>query len=122
VNDTWPYPRQERVGTAESQSLVSYYTYIMASRTKRLYIGVSNDIERRVWEHKTGDVPGFTSKYKINRLVYYEDYESILDAIEREKQLKGWLRRRKVELIEEENPEWDDLAEGWFTEAELRPD
>jgi putative endonuclease len=94
----------------------------MASRTKRLYIGVSNDIERRVWEHKTGDVPGFTSMYNIHNLVYYEDYDSILDAIAREKQLKGWLRRRKVELIEEENPEWDDLAEGWFTDAELKPD
>ena len=99
----------------------TYYVYIMASRTKRLYIGVTNDIERRVWEHKTGDVPGFTSKYNISRLVYYEDYDSILDAIAREKQLKGWLRRRKVKLIEEENPEWDDLAEGWFTEGNLRP-
>ena len=94
-----------------------YYTYILASRTKTLYIGVTNDIERRIWEHKAKELPGFAQHYNIDRLVYYEDYEWIQDAIAREKQLKGWLRRKKIELIESLNPEWDDLAENWFNGA-----
>jgi len=77
-----------------------YYTYIMASRAETLYIGVTNDIERRVTEHKSGGLRGFSARYNVNRLVYYEDYDWIDDAIAREKQLKGWLRRRKIELIE----------------------
>ena len=93
---------------------MSFAVYIMASRTKRLYIGVTNDLERRVWEHKTGEVPGFTTRYNIKKLVFQEDYDSILEAIAREKQLKGWVRRKKIALIEEDNPEWDDLAETWY--------
>ena len=94
------------------------YVYIMASRTKTLYIGVTNDIERRAWEHKSRTLVGFTSRYNIDRLVYYEDYESIQDAIQREKQLKGWLRPKKVALIESANPEWDDLADRWYPGTE----
>ena len=90
------------------------YVYITASRAKTLYIGVTNDIERRAWEHKSGTPAGFTSRYNVNKLVYYEDCESIQDAIQREKQLKGWLRRKKTALIESANPEWDDLADGWY--------
>jgi putative endonuclease len=86
----------------------------MASRTKRLYIGVTNDLARRAWEHKTGELGGFTKRYNIKRLAYYEDFSSILDAIEREKELKGWRRRKKIALIEEDNPEWDDLSETWY--------
>ena len=78
---------------------MSSYVYIMASRAKTLYIGVTNDIERRAWEHRSNTSAGFTKKYNVNRLVYYEDCESIQDAIQREKQLKGWLRRKKVALI-----------------------
>lgn len=92
-----------------------YYTYIMASRTKTLYIGVTNEIERRAAEHKAGAFRSFTKRYNIDRLVYYEDYGDVTDAIFREKQLKGWLRRKKIELIESLNPEWDDLAEDWPT-------
>jgi putative endonuclease len=95
---------------------VSYYVYILSSRTKTLYIGVTNDIERRVWQHKTGYVDGFTKKYNVRRLVYYEDYESVRDAIAREKQLKDWRREKKVTLIESLNPEWDDLADHWYRE------
>ena len=91
------------------------YVYILASRTKKLYIGVTNDIERRAWEHKTGMLEGFTKRYNIHKLVYYEHIDSIRDAIAREKQLKGWLRAKKIALIEEHNPEWDDLAETWYT-------
>ena len=94
-----------------------YYTHILASRTKTLYIGVTNDIERRVWEHKAEELPGFAQRYNVDKLVYDEDYEWIQDAIVREKQLKGWLRRKKIELIESVNPEWDDLAENWFNGA-----
>ena len=90
-----------------------YYVYLMASRTKRLYIGVTNNLERRVQEHKSG-LSTFTSKYRIDRLVYYEDTGDVWAAIEREKQLKGWRRDRKVALIEASNAEWDDLSEAWY--------
>lgn len=98
-----------------------YYVYILASRTKTLYIGVTNDMERRVWEHKTGYVEGFTKKYNICHLVYYEDYESVRDAIAREKQMKNWRREKKVALIESANPEWDDLADSWFRASDIEP-
>lgn len=92
----------------------SYWVYILASRTTTLYVGVTNSLERRMYEHKEGLVPGFTSKYGVNRLVYQECFGDIRDAIAREKQIKGWVRRRKIELIESMNPEWKDLSEGWF--------
>ena len=95
-----------------------FYVYMLASRTKTLYIGVTNNMERRVAEHKTGSVEGFTKKYNVHRLVYYEDHASIKDAIAREKQFKRWRREKKVALIESLNPEWDDLADGWLGGAE----
>jgi putative endonuclease len=87
-----------------------YYVYIMSNRTHVLYIGVTNDLERRVPEHKARITPGFTRRYSLTRLVYFEEHQSISAAIEREKQLKGWRRKRKVELIESVNPAWSDLA------------
>lgn len=87
----------------------TYWVYIMASRSRVLYIGVTNDLERRVDEHKQGMTPGFTQRYRINRLVYREEFADIRDAIAREKQIKGWVRSRKIQLIEERNPVWDDL-------------
>ncbi|MDZ4278889.1 MAG: GIY-YIG nuclease family protein [Dehalococcoidia bacterium] len=92
-----------------------YYVYIIASRTKRLYIGVTNDLERRMLEHKMGALQGFASRYNIASPVYYETSEGARPAIEREKQLEGWLRRKKVALIESVNPEWDDLSESWYS-------
>ncbi|NCO66151.1 MAG: endonuclease [Candidatus Aquicultor secundus] len=92
-----------------------YYVYIMTNRSKTLYIGVTNNLERRVFEHKRKLVEGFTEKYNVNRLVYYEITEDIKSAIEREKQLKGWIRKRKTDLIESMNPIWRDLSEGWFS-------
>ena len=74
-----------------------------------LYIGITNDLVRRVWEHKEKLVPGFTAKYKVTKLVYYEVFNSPEEAIAREKQLKGWLRSKKIELINRFNPEWRDL-------------
>jgi putative endonuclease len=79
-------------------------------RTTVLYIGVTNDLERRVFEHKKKLVDGFTKKYNLDRLVYFEETEDVVSALEREKQLKGWLRRRKVALVETMNPQWRDLS------------
>lgn len=85
------------------------YVYILSSQSRRLYIGVTSDLEGRVWEHKQGVIEGFTKKYKINQLVYVEDYPDMVSAIAREKQLKGWSRAKKVALVEERNPKWEDM-------------
>jgi putative endonuclease len=89
----------------------TYYVYIMASRSRVLYTGVTNDLGRRVHEHKRSLTLGFTSRYHITRLVYFEEFGDVRDAIAGEKQLKGWVRSRKVRLIEQKNPTWEDLAE-----------
>ncbi len=86
----------------------------MANETKTIYIGVTNNLYRRVQEHKELKVEGFTKRYKLVSLVYFEATQNITDAIEREKQLKGWVRPRKNELIESMNPEWRDLYESLF--------
>jgi putative endonuclease len=88
-----------------------YYVYIMTNRSKTLYIGVTNNIARRVYEHKHMLYDGFARRYLIDRLVYYEATNDVEGAIAREKQLKGWVRRRKVALIETENPTWRDLSD-----------
>ena len=89
-----------------------YYVYILASkRNGTLYIGMTNDLVRRVYAHKQGLIPGFTKKYHIHLLVYYEATENITAAIKREKQLKEWKRIWKLRIIEEQNPEWRDLYE-----------
>jgi putative endonuclease len=88
--------------------------YIMANYAHTLYTGVTNDLERRVYEHKNKLVPGFTSRYGLNSLVYFDVTEDVESAILREKQIKGWLRKKKVELIESVNPEWKDLSEDWL--------
>jgi len=88
----------------------TYSVYIMASESGVLYIGVTNDLERRVIEHKKKMVPGFSARYNLQKLVYFESFGNVQDAIAREKQLKGWLRRRKVALIESVNPHWNDLS------------
>ena len=96
-----------------------YYTYIMSSiNNTALYVGVTNDLERRVLEHKSGLIPGFTKKYNCKKLVYFEKYSDINQAIEREKQIKGWKRIRKEELINKENKERRDLFE--FLDSSLR--
>lgn len=90
------------------------YVYIMSNRSKTLYTGVTSNLERRVYEHKQKRVAGFTKRYNLTRLVYYEIADDIRTAIQREKQIKGWLRTRKIDLIESGNPQWDDLSDGWF--------
>ena len=90
-----------------------YFVYIMANRSGTIYTGVTNDLARRVYEHKTKQGSIFTSKYKINKLVYYQKTTDINSAIAREKQIKGWLRSKKVALIESTNQDWDDLSQDW---------
>ena len=91
-----------------------YWVYIMASRSRVLYTGMTNNLERRVAEHKAMRVQGFTRRYHVTRLVHYELFGQVWDAIEREKEIKAWRRSKKVELIEEENPLWEDLADTWY--------
>lgn len=87
-----------------------FFVYILASKKNgTLYIGMTNNLNRRVYEHKQNLVPGFTSRYGVRCLVYVERYEHVDDAIRREKQLKSWNRQWKIELIEEDNPHWEDL-------------
>ena len=86
------------------------YVYMMCSKKNgTLYIGVTSNLSRRIYQHKKKLVPGFTAKYLITHLVYYETFDSIVVAIRREKQLKGWVRDRKIQLIEKTNPDWNDL-------------
>ncbi len=91
-----------------------YYVYIMTNNSRTLYTGVTNNLERRVYEHKNKLVAGFASKYNITMLVHYEETNDVQEALVREKQIKGWLRSKKVTLIEAENPEWKDLSLDWY--------
>ena len=88
----------------------------MCSNSGTLYIGMTNNIYRRALQHKNGEIDGFASKYGCDRLVYYEGFDDVRKAIDREKQLKGWVRRKKIALIESKNPRWTDLAEKWGSE------
>ncbi|MBQ6847106.1 MAG: GIY-YIG nuclease family protein [Oscillospiraceae bacterium] len=91
-----------------------YFVYIVSNWNNRVvYVGVTNDLQRRLYEHKNKKVEGFTKKYNVNKLVHYETFSDIKEAISREKQIKGWLRSRKNELIERTNPNWEDLSDGW---------
>jgi putative endonuclease len=90
-----------------------FFVYIMASKSRRLYTGVTNNIERRVAQHKAGEIKGFTQQYKINRLVYFEEFHLIGNAIHREKAIKHWMRAQRVAPIERDNPTWDDLSDDW---------
>ena len=92
-----------------------FYVYMLANRKNgTIYIGMTNNIKRRVFEHKTGFNEGFSKRYNLHRLVYAEFYKYVWDAIRREKQLKNWHRPWKIALIEEDNPEWEDLAADWY--------
>ena len=88
----------------------SYYVYIMTNPSRTLYVGVTSNLERRAHQHKLKQIPGFTSKYNITQLVYYEETGDVLAAIAREKTIKGWLRSKKLALIESVNPNWQDLS------------
>jgi putative endonuclease len=98
------------------QRMKTYYVYIVASASRTLYTGVTNNLERRALQHRTKLRQGFTARYNVSRLVYYEDCGDIRAAISREKQIKGWVRARKVALIESVNRDWKDLSGGWYGE------
>ena len=92
-----------------------YSVYILSNWNNRvLYVGMTNNLERRVYEHKNKMIKGFTSKYNVNKLVYYEMSSDVNDVIRREKQIKGWTRSKKVKIIESVNPTWKDLSEDWY--------
>jgi putative endonuclease len=91
-----------------------YYVYVLASISGTLYIGITSTLEERVFKHKEGLYDGFTKKYGVNRLVYVESFDDVRKAIDREKQLKGWRRSKKIALIERTNPQWNDLSAEWY--------
>ncbi|MGA2961041.1 MAG: GIY-YIG nuclease family protein [Candidatus Korobacteraceae bacterium] len=91
-----------------------FYVYIAASISGTLYIGVTNNLHKRIWQHKQGAFEGFTKQYEVNRLIYFESFDDIRTAINREKQLKGWSRRKKIWLVERVNPRWEDLSRQWY--------
>nr|AUN36847.1 excinuclease ABc subunit C-like protein [uncultured bacterium] len=93
------------------------FVYILASKTRRLYVGVTNDLVRRIWEHQMEVIPGFTKRYGIKHLVYYEEMDVPQTAIQREKQIKDYARAKKLGLIASLNPEWHNLAEHWFSDV-----
>ena len=97
-----------------------YYVYILASHSGTLYVRVTNDIVKRLYYHRSA-VKGFVAKYRVHKLVYFETHPHPMNAIAREKQIKGWVRRKKIDLIEAENPGWRDLAVGWLDPAPDRP-
>lgn len=104
---------------AKAESLAKrrtmYYVYILTNKTDAvMYIGVTNDLRRRLYEHKNEQIEGFTKKYHVHKLVYFEEYSDVYDAISREKQLKRWVRAKKNRLVETKNPNWDDWGEGFI--------
>jgi len=93
-----------------------YYVYILTNKHNgTLYIGMTNSLERRILEHKEGTIKGFTKKYGLKTLVYFERHQNVNDAINREKRLKKWKRQWKIDLIEKDNPHWSDLANDWYS-------
>jgi putative endonuclease len=98
-----------------------YSVYILASKSRTLYIGMTNNLHRRVFEHKNGSIEGFSDKYRCHRLVYYESFDRVLRAIDREKQLKRWNRAKKLWLIQRGNPTWEVLRPSGMTGISLNP-
>jgi len=99
-----------------------YFVYIMSSQRRVLYIGLSSKLEQRVYQHKQHAFRGFTAKYNVTSLVYFESFDDVLVAIDREKEIKGWRREKKIELIESINPKWKDLSYGWYQQNRYAPD
>jgi putative endonuclease len=98
------------------------YIYVLASRSRNLYVGVTNNLTRRIIEHRSGTISGFTRRYRVYRLVHVETFGDIKAAIGREKQIKSWRREKKVALIQSRNPMWTDLAEQWTAKAGRKAD
>jgi putative endonuclease len=95
--------------------MTTFYVYILANKPNGvLYVGMTNELERRIAEHKGKQIRGFTHKYNVDKLVYFEEFETYNEAFQRERQMKKWKRDWKIELIENMNPEWRDLAKNWY--------
>ncbi len=92
----------------------TYYVYMMASNSKVIYTGMTNDLEKRVFQHKGKLIPGFSNKYNTYKLVWFDETDDVVTAIEYEKKIKGWLRNKKIALIEETNLNWNDISKDWF--------
>jgi putative endonuclease len=120
------HPSQTRLPRYGSVTIMrpekTYFVYIMTNRSKTLYTGVTDSLIRRVREHKLGIGSKFTSKYKLDRLAYFERFQDVHNAIEREKQIKGWLRIKKIALIVSVNPAWSDLSLEWYERHEFQPE
>ena len=99
-----------------------YYVYILASQRRVFYIGMTSNIEQRIFQHKTHAFGGFTAKYNVTTLVHLERYGSVMKAIRREKELKAWRREEKIALVESMNPKWNDLSYGWYQRHRYQPD
>ncbi|MFQ5663006.1 MAG: GIY-YIG nuclease family protein [Terriglobia bacterium] len=99
----------------------TYYVYILSNSSRMLYTGVTNNLRRRILEHKQKLIKGFTKKYSLTRVVYYETTTDVRAAIARKKHIQGWLRAKKIELIEPVNPTWKDLAADWFPKGKSKP-
>jgi len=103
----------------------SYWVYLLASKPNgTLYVGVTNSLQRRVWQHKTGAIKRFTKRYGVKTLVHCAEFRDVSNAIAREKEIKGWLRAKKITLIQTDNPLWKDLAEDWYdlpSDSSLHP-
>ena len=111
--------RRKPVISTEGRNLVPrehrYFVYLLTNRNNKvMYVGVTNNLERRMYEHKKKMIQGFTEKYNVNKLVYFEETSDVLAAIEREKKIKKWRREKKNNLVVTVNPEWRDLSDGWF--------
>ena len=100
----------------------TYYVYILASQSRVLYIGMTSSIEHRVFQHKTHAFAGFTAKYNVTNLVYFERHGDVLTAISREKEMKAWRREEKIKLIESTNRKWKDLSDGFYQRHQFQPD
>src|SRR5215470_17664980 len=98
----------------------TYFVYIMSNKSRRLYVGITSRLYSRVFEHKNKVLPGFTARYQFDMLIYYEEFAWVTDAIAREKEIKGWRREKKVQLILTENPDWADLSAEWEEDPSWR--
>ena len=126
ITDTRPlicHPERQllQCGQEPAREGPMYFVYIMTNRSKTLYVGVTYNLMRRVREHKTGTGSGFTAKDKLDRLVYFERFADVHNAIEREKRIKGWLRIKKIALVVSVNPAWEDLSEEWYERHRYQP-
>jgi putative endonuclease len=100
----------------------TYYVYVMSSQRRVLYVGMTSNIELRTYQHKTHAFGGFTARYNVTTLVYFERYASVMSAIRREKEIKDWRREKKLALIELSNPKWTDLSYGWHQRHRYQPE